>query len=279
MFSYEEGTFQTFDKLKLFYRTYFSPDAHDWLLILHGQGEHSGRYEKFPTFLAGQKISIALLDHRGHGRSEGKDVYVDRFDDYLKDVSAFQAFLERRYPTARRIVLFGNSLGGLMAIHWAFAYPERLKALILSSPCLGLLQPEWILRLNHFLNFVFPGYVYRNPVYPPFLTHDPEEIEKYKQDGLVKRRISARLLDEMVRAARILEKRETCSFPFPVHILMAGDERIVDPKKTKSFFGKIHAPQKDLKIFPGFYHEIFNETSQADALEALKMCLKTSRSF
>ncbi len=279
MFSYEEGTFQTFDKLKLFYRTYFSPEAKDWLLILHGQGEHSGRYQKFPAFLEGQNVSIALLDHRGHGRSEGKDVYVDRFDDYLKDVSALQAFLESRYPAAQRVVLFGNSLGGLMAIHWALAYPERLKALILSSPCLGLPQAEWILQLNHGVNFIFPTYVYQNPIYPPFLTHDPEEVKKYRQDTLVKRRISARLLDEMVKAARQLENRQSFVFPFPLYIFMAGDERIVTPEKTKVFFEKVQAPRKELKVFPGFYHEVFNETSQAGAFKALRECLKTSRNF
>lgn len=279
MLSYEEGTFRTFDDLKLFYRIYSEPKTTDWLLILHGQGEHSGRYQKFASRLEGENLSIAVFDHRGHGRSEGKDVYLESFQDYLKDVSAFTIFLKNRSQTDPNVFLFGNSLGGLTAVHWACQFPGQLSALILSSPCLGLRQPQWIFYFNHLFNFFYPEFLYRNPIYPPFLTHDPKEVEKYKKDDLVKRRITVRLLDEMVNATRFLETGERYDFPFPVYILTAGDERIVDPLKTKLFFDKIHCPKKELKIFPNFYHEIFNETSQDEAFKTLKACLRASRSL
>ncbi len=76
------GTFQSYDRRKLFYR--FFPSAkrdHDPLIILHGHGEHTGRYEKFSRILGGENLAVAMFDSRGHGRSEGPEVYVERFED------------------------------------------------------------------------------------------------------------------------------------------------------------------------------------------------------
>lgn len=271
----EEGAFLSFDRLKLFYRFFPARPHSDVLVIVHGHGEHSGRYQKFYKILEGENIAIASYDVRGSGRSEGAEVHVEFFEEYLEDLSSFVRFLGEKFGLKTKVILLGHSLGGLTAVHWARRFPEKVKALILSSPCLGLNLPAAARILNSIMHEWFPTFLYQNPVYPPHLTHDPAEVENYKRDKLIKRKISARLLHEMLRYMIRLEQLDAYRVPFPVYVLMAEIEKVVDPQKTNLFFNKVQAPRKEMKVFPGFYHEIFNEMGQDKAFEALKSCLRS----
>lgn len=277
---YEQGMFPSFDAKKLFYRLYL-PRAglgeKYLLVILHGHGEHSGRYEKFATFLQNEEIGIGVFDFRGHGRSQGPRVYIDSFEEYLRDISCFVDFLNSKHGMENNGILLGHSLGGLAAVHWALRFPARLKGLILSSPCLGLNIPRFFLGFNNFLNAWMPKFLYQNPVYPPYLTHNPKEVEHYKKDPLIKRKISVRLLSQMVSYMKNLEKLPRVNFPFPVFVLASGLEKVVDSKKTFQFFERLEAPAKEMKVFPNFYHEIFNELGQEQAFDALKEAIRVIR--
>lgn len=270
---WKESTFETFDRLKLFYRFYEKPGAKDLLLIVHGHGEHSGRYLKFASYLNGLDLSIAVWDLRGNGRSGGPEVYVNRFDDYLKDLSCFFEFLKKQNRVPGRVVLLGHSLGGLTAILWALRHEQEMKALILSSPFLGIRFPSFLIHANRFLNRWVPKFCYQNPVYPPHLTHSPEEAGIYRKDPWIKRKMSVRLFEEMVQAACRVHERSETRFSVPVFILAAELEKIVDLEATRKFFGKLEAPAKELEIFPGFYHEIFNEAGQEKVFGSLRKAL------
>ncbi len=270
----EQGTFQSFDGLKLFYRYYSAGPSTPLLILLHGHGEHSGRYEKFAQILADEKISIASFDFRGNGRSEGREVHVNYFEEYLEDVSSFIASLKQRYQVPEKVTFLGHSLGGLVAVHWARRFPEKLEGLILSSPCLGLILPGFLKVFNSFLNEWVPRLSYRNPVYPPHLSHHPEEVALYRNDPFIKRKMTVRLLHEMLRYMTRLDHLDVIRYPFPVYILMAELEKVVDPFRTKAFFDKVQAPAKKMIVFPGFYHEIFNERDQEKVFNSLKECLR-----
>lgn len=273
----ELGTFFSFDRLKLFYRYYPSPEDDYTMVIVHGHGEHSGRYEKFSRFFSGVGISIASFDLRGTGRSEGERVYVRFFEEFLEDLSSFVRFLQERFGAQKKIFLLGHSLGALIAIHWARRFPEKIQALILSSPCLGLRLPKLLCAFNSFLHDKIPHFCYQNPVYPPHLTHDQKEVENYRKDSMIQRKITVRLLHEMLRYMTRLEAAEIFRFPFPVYVLMAELEKIVDPQKTHKFFDKVVAPRKNLEIFHGFYHEVFNELGQEKVFEKLKEVLQLEK--
>lgn len=266
----QEGVFHAHDGLKLYYRYFRRQGERGRILILHGHGEHSGRYEKFAAELAPLKLSIAMMDLRGHGRSEGRRVFMNSFEDYLQDVDSFAAFLEAQNKGFAPFILLGHSKGGLLAVLWAMRFPEKLKGLILSSPCLGLKVPAVLIGLNRVLRRLVPGFVYRNPVYPPYLTHNLEELARYKRDTLIQRKISPALLDAMIRAMKDVKAVSRIQFSFPVVILASGLERVVDLAETRTFYEKLETPFKELKIFEGYYHEIFNELGQEKVFEALK---------
>jgi alpha-beta hydrolase superfamily lysophospholipase len=272
----ETGFFYASDGKKLFYRCNSPRDHQDRLIILHGHGEHSGRYVKFFDRLLPFRGMIAASDMRGQGHSEGRQGHIDDFDDLLADVSAFITFLNGRFGAEKNIVLLGHSFGGLVAVHWALRNPGKLRKLILSAPCLGLKLPRPLVAFNRLLDGFAPQFIYRNPVYPPFLTHDSQEIRRYKADPMIRRKISVRLVSEMLSYAAKLEAVKEVEFPFPFYMLLAGDEKIVDGAKSLKFYEKVRAPQKRLEIYSGYYHEIFNEVGQDKVFETLKKMLMES---
>ncbi len=275
MSSFQENHFRNSDGLNLFYRWYDAGRQAKTLVMLHGQGEHGGRYEKFLEPLKDLGISLAVLDFRGNGRSEGIDCYVDSFENHLEDVTQFAAHLKATHGIPEQFMLYGNSMGGLVAVHWALRHGRHLKALILSSPCLGLNLHGWIVNFNGLLNMWIPKYHYKNPIYPPYLTHDPDERKKYEADPLIRRKISVRLLHEMLVYGNKLKHLKHVELPCPLFILMAGIERVVDARQTERFFEKVKAPRKELAVFDNFYHEIFNELGQQEAFNTLKTYLSS----
>lgn len=268
----EEGFFPAEDGVRLFYRFRPAAKRQNALIMLHGHGEHSGRYVKFFSQLEDLKIPMGIFDLRGSGRSEGQKASVERFEDYLADVSSFVQFLTARSQIETPVCIFGHSLGGLIALSWARENAKLVFKMILSSPLLGLPREGIIGALVSRLNRVIPNFIVNNPVNPPFLTHDQQEVERYRKDPYIQRKITIRLVNEMLRYAASF-RGEKISLSWPVYILMSGKDFVVDPRRTQDFFDRLVAPDKKLKVFPEFYHEIFNETDQRVVFDALRNLL------
>ncbi len=266
--------FKSRDGANIFYRFYQVSGARHTVIMLHGYGEHSGRYEKFPGKMERLSAQFAVMDFRGMGRSGGTRGDIGSFDDYLGDVTAFVLHLRKKHSIQKKIILFGHSLGGLVATHWAMKNPEPVKLLILSAPFLGLRSSRILRSLNRLVLLFAPRFVYKNPVRSRNLSHDPMEIATYRKDPLIIRHISARLVEEIAQRAEILRKQPILSVPFPVHLLAVGEERIVDPVMVRRFFDRLVAPRKERTIFEGFFHELFNERDQQKAFNVLKTIIE-----
>ncbi len=269
----QEGLFWAGDGERLYYRYLPGDPEKRPLILIHGHGEHSGRYLKFFSRLGPFHFPIAAFDLRGCGLSSGEPAFVSCFEDYLSDVSSFLHFLNVRFKLRPPVQLFGHSLGGLIATAWAYENPEKVSKLILSSPLFGLPKENFLKRLTGLLNRWMPGFVVKNPVNSLFLTQDPQEIEKYKNDSLIRKRITVRLVHEMLRYIHLFRERKM-KVPFPVSILMAGKDYVVMPKATQDFFSRIESPKKEIKVFEGFLHEIFNEKDQEQVFQQLENCLR-----
>lgn len=266
--------FNSWNGTKLFYRFYPVSNARHTMIMLHGYGEHSGRYEKFPPSMRGVAAQFAIMDFRGMGKSESVRGDTGFFGDSLKDVTSFIEHLRRKHSIPKKIILFGHSLGGLIATCWAMENPDFVKRLILSAPFLGFRFSRLIALINGFLLIFAPRFIYRNPVPSHTLTHDPVEIAIHRKDPLILRSISAQLVGEILRRMEILKKQPIVSVPFPVHLLESGEEGVVDSKASRRFFDRLVCPRKERTFFDGFYHELFNEKEQQKAFNVLKTIIE-----
>ena len=268
------SSFNASDEKRIFYRFYNPPNPKGCMLILHGMGEHSGRYHKFLEKLQDTSIQIAVLDCRGMGKSEGERMFVESLDKYSEDIDCFLDHLRNKFSLPNKLFLFGHSLGGLNAVRWGLKRQSQIKTMILSSPFLGIKLPFCLKTFHGLMSFFIPHFVYHNPVFPKHLTHDAKEVEHYKKDPLIARKISAHLFEEILKYQKEIKLWTKIDFSFPVYFFVSGDERVVDSKATKHFFDLLIAPKKEWLEFDGFYHEIFNEIEQDKPFSALKEILQ-----
>lgn len=269
-----QDSFKSWDGTEIFCRFYGIPGAKHTLVMLHGYGEHSERYQKFPESMRGLSAQLAIMDLRGMGRSSGARGDIETFENYLRDISSFVAHLRTKHGIPKQFILFGHSMGGLLAVLWAMKNPEHVRTMVLSAPLLGF-RSSWLIRpLNRFFGAFLPRFIFWNPVHLKTLSHKADEIASPKTDPLVLNYISARLAAGITEHIEILRKLPILSLPFPVHMLLAGEERIVDPVASNKFFDRLVAPHKERVVFEGFYHEIFNEIDQQKVFNVLKTIIE-----
>jgi alpha-beta hydrolase superfamily lysophospholipase len=232
------------------------------VIIVHGYCEHRGRYRHVAEHLNRSGYDVLTGDLRGHGGSEGERGFVWRFSDYSSDVAAFvrEASLAFGGEPAQRPILLGHSMGGLVALQFALANPKALRALVLSSPFLGLKLrvPGWKRGMAQLASLLRPKLRLPNELPPSDLSHDEAVCRAYASDPLVTHDATARWFTETLSAqADTLERAGQVKVP--TLMLHAGDDRIVDSDVSKAVFSRIGATDKSMTFYPGLYHEIFNE--------------------
>lgn len=269
----ETGYFSSTDGTQIFYRAW-NKNTDDCLIVVHGIGEHSGRYKDFAEKLDDLPISVFSLDLRGHGRSEGSRVYVQSFQDFIDDIDAYRQWIGNRYQK-RTFILLGQSLGGLISVFTVLKDQANWKALILMSPFFAVFKAHGILNsLAAALACFIPNFVWKNPFKVSYLSRDPEEVKKYREDRLVQRAVTSRLACEMFRGCSLVYNQAK-EIRLPVLILASGDDRIVSLKATEKFFEKIISSDKKMKVFEGSYHELLHEKERDEVIQLIREFLNS----
>jgi len=266
MHAAEESCFLSFDKTPIRYewREASGSVRKSSILIVHGAGEHGGRYAEFTTHLAEHGFTTYTPDLRGHGKSGGERAYVKDFSDYVRDLLALAEKIQK--DSSKPLFLMGHSMGGLIAATCAADWPTSSspRGVVLSSPFFGVgfVIPNYLKLIAKLTAKLNPRFRHKTLVQPEALTHDAEVIKRYRQDSLMTRFVTSGQFAAMsLQAAKRdeISKKITC----PTLIVQAGDDRIVDAKLAEIFFGSLAASDKELKLYPGLYHEILNETPAA----------------
>lgn len=261
----QTGHFQGQGGLKLFYRVWEPEQPQGSILLVHGMNEHSGRYGHVAEYFAGHGLAVFALDHRGYGQSEGTRCHVDRFEDYLSDLRTF-ADTAQRYG---KPIMAGHSLGGLIAFRYAVAYPETIKALVVSSPFFrAKVEPKPIEKaLAPLLSLVMPRLQMPSGLSPADVCRDPEVVRAYATDPLVGTKATPRWFTECTRAALACHQGLSAGLEVPALFLHAGDDKLTDPEATRAVYEQVPHSRKRLKLYPGLYHELFNEPERAQVFE------------
>ena len=240
------------------------------LIMVHGFGEHSGRYGLLAKAFAEQGIFVVCPDLVGHGRSTGRRGDIDRFDRYVDVLDAWAtAGLGVIAGGHARAMVFGHSLGGLVTIHWALRCPTRFERLILQAPLLevGFPVPPWKTRLAEWLTRYWPSLLLPAGLDPTWLSHDPTIVQAYREDPLVSRRISLRCYEAIQTAMRQAMERASQLKP-PTLMLYGMEDRVVSVSACRTFFEQISC-EKRLMEFPGCRHELHHEPAFPQVVEAV----------
>jgi alpha-beta hydrolase superfamily lysophospholipase len=249
------------------------------VLIVHGLGEHIGRYAHVVRQLNDWGWSVLGYDQRGHGRSEGARGRLQHADDLLKDLARVIDALRAAWPGP--LVLLGHSMGGLVAAHFVAgglappaAWSRPVDALVLSSPALdpGMSAGQKLLLV--LLGKLAPNLAVGNGLQPGWISHDAQVVRNYVADPLVHDRVTPRLARFIVDGGRFVAGRAG-DWTVPTLLLYAGSDRCVAPAGSAGFAAA--APQACVAVheFRPLYHEIFNEPEQAEVFGVLRDWLDT----
>lgn len=253
------------DGTPLRYRSWEPASPRGAVVVVHGLGEHSGRYAGLARRLDSEGVSMYAPDLRGHGLSGGRRGHAASFETYLTDLEQTLA-VARTAAAGRPVILFGHSMGGLVALRYAQSRPEpRLAGLILSAPQIVLADPPpaWLRAVASIVGAVVPILPLSNRLDAEDLSHDPREIRAYRDDPLVHDRITPRLFREMERAMAAAV-RDVRNVRVPaVLLLIPGADPIVDPRATREMAVALRAVTSvEVREYPGLFHEPLHETER-----------------
>jgi alpha-beta hydrolase superfamily lysophospholipase len=236
-----------------------TPRAH--LLLVHGIAEHAGRYRHVGKQLANAGITTHAYDQRGFGGSGGHRAYIDRWSQYHDDVEDRLAEL-RSVARGLPVVLYGHSMGGLIALGYVLADPPRPlpDLLVLSAPAIDAVVPAWKRRLADILAGTVPRFAVANTFSKGALSSDPAVEADYRADPLAVHRTTARLGVALFREQDRVKSALARGGPLPVttYVVHGADDPIVPEWATRTLEERANVTRR---VYPGLHHETHNEPS------------------
>ncbi len=250
------------------YRQSWLPDGDPRasILLVHGLGEHSGRYAYLARHCTDRGLAVHALDHYGHGRSDGHRGFVERFSVFLDGVTAVLDALILEQPRTPRFLL-GHSMGGLIAASLLSERQSDFRACVLSGPALksDAAPPALVMVLVRLVAAIAPT-VPLLGLDPAGVCRDPEVVRAYVADPLVHHgKLSARLIAEMARAMEAALEN-AAGIRLPLLVMHGEDDVLTAPAGSVELFEKAASDDKSIKLYPGLYHEIFNEPERDEVL-------------
>ena len=227
------------------------------LVVIHGAGEHSQRYEHWARLLAQHNWRVVSIDQRGYGLSGGLPGHVDRFDQYLNDIDRVRDALSL---PPEQTIMFGHSLGGLISVRYAQTRPSSMKALVLSCPLLALQLnvPVWKRTLGRLCSVLAPKTRFQSSIRTDQLTSDPVARRTRENDPLRCRFVTAswyfQALDAMVAAWD-----EAPHLALPTLLLQGDQDEVVNPEAATRWWLKLGSTDKTLRVLGGHLHELLSE--------------------
>lgn len=266
-----ETSYTTHDGLKLYLQAWLPEIPKASLLLVHGLGEHSGRYGAIVAKLNDLGVAVFTFDGRGHGKSvEGKPTaYFDSFQDYLQDIDALFG-KAKNYLPGLPAFLYGHSMGGGLVAAYVLKYKPKAAGVILSSPAIKEAEGTsyLLIAISGLINKLLPKYkVLKLDV--AGVSRIPEEVEKYKTDSLVyQENIPARTGYELYQMMQFIQGKAE-SFDLPLLLIHGDADRLTNPKGSELLATKAKSADKTFRLFPGGYHELINDSDREEVMQLI----------
>lgn len=246
------------------------------LVLVHGLGEHAGRYEHVAAHFVGHGFRVYGVDHVGFGRSGGRkgDASIHAA---ARDVVSLARRIDDECGTDARRVLLGHSMGGLIALVALRDHPGRFREAVVTGPALNPTRGinKVLIGLSKLLGMTVKGITLSNGLDANGLSTDRQVVRAYNEDPLVHDRISARLYNSMIDESDRLRRAPDCFPADTALLLMHGrEDPICFADDTEALYESLPLQGKALKIWPGMLHEILNEVDKAEVLDEIDRFLK-----
>ena len=264
---HSEGTFTGVRNATIYYQAWLPDDAaRAVLLVVHGLGEHSGRYMNVVNHCVPRGYAVYALDHLGHGKSDGTREYVERFSDFTDTLAIFCRMVAGWQP-GKPVFLLGHSMGGLIAVTYLLDHQADFRGAVISAPAItaGASVSPVTIALGKVMAVIAPkAGVLALDVNG--VSRDPEVVRAYVADPLnFQGKTTARLAAEMLKAMeRVAAEVSTITLPFIV--VQGSADRLVDPAGAQMLYDKAGSQDKTIKVYDGLYHEVFNEPERDQVL-------------
>jgi acylglycerol lipase len=237
------------------------------LMIVHGLGEHSGRYLNVVNHFVPMGFAVYGIDHPGHGKSGGTRKYLDRFEDFIENVKSHFDRIKARQAD-KPIFLVGHSMGGLISAIYLLDHQAGLNGAILSGPSVKI--PGNVSPITVFIGKMLAALMPKLGLFktaPEGVSRDPAVVQAYIDDPLVyKGKTTVGLAAEVMKAMQRISS-EAGKITLPILILQGGADWIVDPAGAKMLYDSVSSADKEIKIYDGLYHEVYNEPEHPKVLQ------------
>lgn len=272
---HQEGFFKGVRNISIYFQSWLpenEPKA--ILLIVHGLAEHSGRYMNIVNRFVSLGYAVYGIDHLGHGKSDGKRVHVERFEDYTNTLKVYLDMI-RRWQPGKPIFLVGHSMGGLIGAVYLIEHQTELTGAVLSGAAVKVpknITPA-ILVVGKMLSALAPRFGLIG-LEADGVCRDPAVVKAYISDPLVyKGKATARLAAEILKAMQYVSAQAT-KITLPILMVQGSADRLVDPAGSLMLYDAVSSADKEIRIYDGFYHEVFNEPEHDEVLRDVEIWLE-----
>ncbi|MEA3325882.1 MAG: alpha/beta hydrolase [Chloroflexota bacterium] len=265
---HKEGHFKVVRDSQLYFQAWLPDDEiKAGIIIVHGLGEHSGRYNNVVNHLVPQGYALYGFDQIGHGKSEGEREFVKGFEDYTDSLTVYLAMI-REWLLEKPVFLLGHSMGGLIATYYLLDHADAFRGAIISAPLITV--PDNINQGTVIATKILSKLAPKMGMMQLDANHisrDSEVVQEYKNDPLVfHRKTPVRVMAEMLKAM-IRVDEDMVQISTPIVLVQGGADKLVDPIGAKTLYERVNSKDKTLKLYDGLYHEIFNEPERAQVLQ------------
>ena len=268
---HEEGFFQGLGNARIYHQCWL-PDGEvrAVLFIVHGVGEHSGRYMNVVNHFVPLGYGVYGLDHLGHGRSDGMRKDIGRFEDFTDTLKTYFDSVRLLQP-GKPVVLVGHSLGALIGAFYLLDHQAELAGAVLSGATAKVpasISPATI-AVGRALSRIAPRLRFLG-LDVAGICRDPSVVQAYIHDPLVDcGKATVRMGMEQLRALQRVQA-EAATIQLPILLLHGGADRLVEAEGARLLYDAVGSTDKTLKIYDGLYHEVYNEPERATVLHDLE---------
>ena len=262
----DEGYYSGLFGTGIYYQRWWPTKPKAIVLVFHGFGEHGGRYTHLAEHLADHGFGVYLPDLRGHGRSRGQRGHIREWSEYWYDLIFLRNFVEASEEKLPQFV-YGHSMGSLVVLDFLVKQPPRLRGAIVSGVLLepGKVANPLLVAVARLLSSYQPTFSLKLGLDARALSRDLAVVEAYRKDPLVHNRASARWGNEVLKTIATV-KAQAKRIIDPLLILHGEADTINRVEGAHWLFREVSSSDKELRVYPGGYHEPHNDLQKAQVL-------------